>query len=72
MFDTLVMMYLGEMRRAGILDLADVPEHGDPVFMVERRVACCHLKDQDTNCPPATSVHVSRLTALPLHMPSCK
>lgn len=45
---------LGEMRGAGVLDLTDVPEHGDSVFMVERGVACRHLKDEHPTSPPVT------------------
>lgn len=36
---------LGEVRGAGVLDLADVLEHGHPVFMVEGRVTGRHFKD---------------------------
>lgn len=49
--------YLGEMWRAGVLDLADVLEHGNPVIMVEGGAACHHLKHQHPRCPPTLQMH---------------
>ena len=49
-----VSVYLGEVGGAGVLDLADVSEHGDPVLVVEGGVSRRHLKDQHTSSPPAT------------------
>ena len=45
---------LGKVRGAGVFDLTDVFEHGDPVFVVEWRVAGRHLKDQHSTSPPDT------------------
>ena len=45
---------------AGVLDLADVAEHGNPILVVEGWVACCHLKDQYTSCPPVAPLHQSQ------------
>ena len=58
---------LGEVRRAGVLDLADGLEHGDPVIMVERGAACHHLKDQHPGCPPAPSLHLIIMQYSMLH-----
>ena len=43
---------LVERGGEGVLDVADVPEHGDAVLVVEGRVARHHLVDQHAQRPP--------------------
>lgn len=49
--------HLGEVGRHAVLDLADVLEHGNAVFIIERRISSNHLIYQYPQCPPGDHMH---------------
>lgn len=61
---TVVSVYLGEMWWAGVLDLADISKHGNPIFIVKWRIARRHLKDQHTSGPPVTTTQTELWVAV--------